>query len=271
MFEEKFQPISVKPPSNSPLLFKMRCWVDLQLGSIVRHLRPEMARLQGKILDVGAGESPWREWLPQGCSYQGIDIVNAGDYGMSTDRPDVTYYDGVTVPFPDATYDGVICIEVLEHAVDPQGLLSEIARVLKHGKPLLLTVPWSARRHHIPHDYHRFTRERLHQLLQTQGFCEVRISERGNDISVIANKMIVLTVQLLSPMRWADVFWSIPLSIPVGAMATIMLCAAHVSMYLGRASLEDPLGYFVYALRKDNQVLKNSSSQSDQLPLGPMK
>lgn len=263
---EKFQPISVKPPSDSPLLFTLRCWVDLQLGSIVQHLRPEMARLQGKILDVGAGESPWREWLPQGCNYQGIDVVNAEDYGMSANQPNVIYYDGVTVPFPDATFDGAICIEVLEHAVDPQALLLEIARVLKNGKPILISVPWSARRHHLPHDYHRFTRERLQRLLLTQGFCDVSIHERGNDVGVIANKLIVLTIQLLRPMRRSDAFWSIPLSIPVGIMATIMLIAAHVSMYLGRGSLEDPLGYFVYAVRmnNDNLVLKNGAIQSDR-------
>ncbi|MFZ2307998.1 MAG: class I SAM-dependent methyltransferase [Rhodoferax sp.] len=266
MSAEKFQPIPVKPPSDGPLLFKLRCWVDLQLRSIVQHLRPEMARLKGAILDVGAGESPWKEWLPQECTYQGIDIVNAEDYGMSTNKPNVIYYDGVRVPFPDATFDGAICIEVLEHAVDPQGLLSEIARVLKHGKPILMTVPWSARRHHIPHDYHRFTRERLKQLLLTQGYCNIRIYERGNDIGVIANKLMVLTVRLLRPLCVSDAAWSIPLSIPVGIMAAIMLIAAHVSMYFGRGSLEDPLGYFVYAVRNDHNdlTLKNESIQSER-------
>lgn len=265
MIEEKFQPISVKPPSSSPLFFELRCWVDLQLGSIVKHLRPEMARLHGKILDVGSGESPWREWLPEGCSYQGIDIVNSDDYGMSAEKPDVTYYDGVTIPFLDATYDGVICIEVLEHVIDPQGLLSEIARILKHGAPILLTVPWSARRHHIPHDFHRFTRERLQQLFHAQGFCDVRIFERGNNISVIANKMIVLTVQLLKPVCWGDVLRSLLFVIPVGTMATVMLIAAHLSIYFGGGSLDDPLGYFVYAVRKENDNLtleKGLPSQS---------
>ena len=254
MAEEKFQPISVKPPSASPLLFKIRCWVDLQLGTIVAHLRPQMAQLQGRIIDVGAGESPWREWLPKACMYQGIDIENAQDYGMGGNKLDVTYFDGVKVPFSDAMFDGAICIEVLEHAADPQGLLSEIARVLKDGAPLLLTVPWSARLHHIPHDYHRFTSERLKQLFHTHGFCDIRICERGNDIGVIANKMIVLTIRLLRPAGWSEAVWSIPLALPMGCMSITMLCAAHVSLYLGRGSLEDPLGYFVRCVRKPRQM-----------------
>jgi len=254
MAEEKFQPISVKPPANSPLLFAIRCWVDLQLGTIVAHLRPQMAKLQGCILDVGAGESPWREWLPKACSYQGIDIENAQDYGMGGNKPDVTYFNGLKVPFSDATFDGAICIEVLEHASDPLGLLSEIARVLKEGAPLLLTVPWSARRHHIPHDYHRFTRERLEEMFRTCGFRDIEIRERGNDIGVIANKMIVLTIRLLRPARWGEGAWSIPLAFPIGCMSITMLCAAHISSYLGRGSMEDPLGYFIRGTKESNHA-----------------
>lgn len=150
MTDERFKPISVKPPSSSPFLFKLRSLVDLQLGTIAGQLRPEMALLSGRVLDVGAGESPWREWLGPSCTYLGVDIDNAKEYGMSEKKPDVIYYDGGRIPYPDSHFDAVICIEVLEHAVSPDQLLSEISRVLKSGAPLLMTVPWSARRHHIP-------------------------------------------------------------------------------------------------------------------------
>lgn len=255
MAEERFKPISVKPPSRGPLRFKLRSLVDLQLGTIATELRPEMALLNGCVLDVGAGESPWREWLPGSCSYQGIDIVNAHDYGMSTNKPDITYYDGVKIPFPDESFDAAICIEVLEHAASPDTLISEISRILKIGAPLLMSVPWSARRHHIPYDFHRFTRERLEMLLRAHGFDQIVVRERGNDIGVIANKLTILTWQLLCPNRRVDGFWTIPLAIPIGMMATAILCAAHVSMYLKRGSKEDPLGYFVKAIRRNEVSL----------------
>jgi ubiquinone/menaquinone biosynthesis C-methylase UbiE len=35
------------------------------------------------------------------------------------------------IPFPDATFDLVVCISVLEHVTDSQAFLSEVARVLK--------------------------------------------------------------------------------------------------------------------------------------------
>src|ERR1043165_71159 len=166
---ESFKPIPVLPPGRNPTLFRVRCWVDLQLGSVARALRPAMAGLQGDVLDVGAGESPWREWLPAGAAYHGIDVQSAADYGMSP-QPDVVYYDGRTIPHPAARFDGAICIEVLEHVQEPEPSLADIARGLKPRATLLLTMPWSARRHHVPYDFQRYTREKLLLALQAAGF-----------------------------------------------------------------------------------------------------
>jgi SAM-dependent methyltransferase len=250
MSQERFQPISVKPPSISPVAFRMRCWVDLQLGSIVKHLRPAMRLLKGRVLDVGAGESPWREWLPPACTYQGIDIDNPEEFGMRGGiRQDVIRYDGVHIPYPAASFDGAICIEVLEHVENPDQLLSEIARVTKAGATLLLSVPWSARCHHRPHDFHRFTREQLGRLLARNGFPQFEIRERGNDIGALANKLVVLAVRLLKPSRIADAVWSVPLGVLVGGAAAPALAAAHLSDRLGKGASDDPLGYFVCAMR----------------------
>jgi len=249
MNTEAFKPIPVRPPSSNPLVFSVRCLLDLQLGSIVEQLRPAMARLHGDVLDVGAGESPWREWLPAGCRYRGLDVGESADFGMQAHRPDITYYDGRTMPFGDASFDGAMCIEVLEHAEEPERVIGEIARVLRDDAPVLLSVPWSARRHHTPHDYHRFTRERLAALLRNGGFTSIEISERGNDVGAIASKLVVLTIRLLRPSRLADFIWTFPLSIPTGMVAVCMLFAAHVSDRMGRGSKDDPLGYFVTAVR----------------------
>jgi SAM-dependent methyltransferase len=250
MTGETFQPISVKPPSANPLAFALRCLVDLQLGTIVEHLRPAMAALPpGAVLDVGAGQSPWREWLPPHCRYVGLDVAHAGDFGMAPAASDVVTYDGGTMPFADASFDGAVCVEVLEHAADPEALLCEIARVLKAGAPLLLTTPWSARRHHIPHDYHRFTRERLQILLQTHGFEAVEVRERGDDVGAAANKMIVLTLGALRRTRGLNALITLPAAVLFGAGAVVMLAAAHLPRGLGLGSDADPLGYFCTARR----------------------
>jgi SAM-dependent methyltransferase len=244
---EGLKPISVKPPSQNPFVFAIRCIFDLQLATIVKYLRPSMLRLKGRVLDVGAGESPWREWLPQGCTYQGIEVENSRDFGISDNRSDIVYYDGKNIPFPSSSFDGVICIEVLEHVEFPDQFLHEISRVMKPEATLLLTVPWSARHHHRPHDFYRFTKEQLRILLVRNGFPYPEIYERGNEISAIASKLVVLTIRLLKPLRINDAIWSVPIGVIVGTVAIVALVSAHVSEMMGSGSKDDPLGFFVRA------------------------
>jgi SAM-dependent methyltransferase len=248
MSREKFQPISVKPPSDSPLLFAIRCWFDLQLATIVKYLKPAIAQLQGRVLDVGAGESPWKEWLPKACTYQGIDVASAQEYGMTSRPQDVLYYDGINMPLQDSSFDAAMCIEVIEHARDPDKIISEIHRVLKNNSTLLLSVPFSARRHHIPNDFHRFTSEQLLILLERHDFKNVEIHARGNDVGAIASKMMVIVIRLLRPTRWRDVWWCWPILLVMLPISLIFVLVAHFSDLLGMGSQEDPLGYFVRAV-----------------------
>lgn len=247
MAGESFQPIAVRSPASNPWAFRLRCLVDLQLATIARCLRPAMKGLTGDVLDVGAGQSPWREWLPHGVRYQGIDVGFAADFGMQPLTPDVVYYDGTTMPLGSRCFDAVLCIEVLEHAPNPQALLLEMHRVMRTDALLLLTVPWSARRHHIPHDFYRFTREGLTHLLGKCGFVEIEVSERGNDIAAIANKLTVLSLRLLLPKQRPQVLLTWPLAVACGLLAGAFTMAAHICIACGWGAKEDPLGYFVRA------------------------
>jgi len=242
------KPIPVIGPETSGLRFALRQIVDLQLKTIFFHLSTLLPTLTGKVLDIGAGQSPWRVFLHRSVSYQGVDIRSASQFGMS-EQKDVIYYDGNTLPFRDCTFDAAICVEVLEHASDPGLLLSEAFRVLKPGATFALTVPWSARTHHIPFDFHRFSRYQLDKMLSEAGFVEVEISERGNDICAVANKLIVITWRLLMPSKKAHLIWTLPLATVNLCFASIFLVCAHFSMYFNLGSKQDPLGYFVKCTR----------------------
>jgi SAM-dependent methyltransferase len=49
--------------------------------------------------------------------------------------------DGLALPFDDATFDRVICSEVLEHLHDDRTAMAELARVLRPGGTMAVTVP----------------------------------------------------------------------------------------------------------------------------------
>lgn len=244
---ETFKPIAVRSPAENRSLFAIRRLLDLQLLTIHQYLRRTLPLWRGRVLDVGAGESPWRELMAE-VEYVGADVDSAGEFGMRR-RPGIHYYDGTRLPFPDDSFDHLLCVEVLEHVPDASLFLADLLRVLKPGGSLLMTVPWSSRLHHLPHDYNRFTSYRLSALLETAGFSSIQIEERGNDIAVISNKLIVLTMRLLQPRPWFHAVWSFPLAV-VALPATLgFLFAAHIALLFGLGAKEDPLGYGLTAAK----------------------
>ena len=61
------------------------------------------------------------------------------------------------LPFKDKTFDGVFIQAVLEHVVDPQGVVTEIARVLKPGGVVYSEIPFMQQVHEGAYDFTRFT------------------------------------------------------------------------------------------------------------------
>lgn len=243
---EQMKPVPVRIRSGfaGQCAFWLRRSADLQLQTIWRFLGPILPALEGKVLDVGCGEMPFRFALTGNVQYTGIDVAAADSFGMTRDSA-IQLFDGRQIPFPDDHFHHVLCTEVLEHAEDPEMLMAEMYRVLKPGGSLILTVPFSARVHHAPYDFHRFTSYRLAQLLSP--FDQYDIAVRGNDIASIANKLIVLTMALLQPRF--RILWNLFLAILCGPIAAVFVVAARISIALSLGSKDDPLGYAVRAYK----------------------
>jgi SAM-dependent methyltransferase len=69
--------------------------------------------------------------------------ASGGTYERAAYRPrrGETQADLQAMPYPDASFDTLICNNVLEHVADDNQALREIARVLRPGGRALLTVP----------------------------------------------------------------------------------------------------------------------------------
>jgi ubiquinone/menaquinone biosynthesis C-methylase UbiE len=160
------------------------------LRPIWRALEKVLATCEGRVLDVGCGMQPYRHMLGQRV----VDYVGVDRVGELT-RPTIVGT-AESIPAADASFDVVLCTMVLEHVADPREVLSEARRVLKPDGRLVLTVPsvWPA--HEVPHDYWRFTRSGLEQLMNEFAF-EGPIESLGG-LWAVVGQMAVLA---LSPIR----------------------------------------------------------------------
>jgi len=125
----------------------------------------------GKVLDVGCGGKPYQAFFK--CeSYIGIDL-ETGDLERNEYNAADFYYDGLTIPFGNDSFDQVVSTEVIEHVADPILFMQEINRVLKPGGIVMLTTPFVWHEHGVPFDYQRLTYYGMDNLMKKTGFREV--------------------------------------------------------------------------------------------------
>ena len=126
---------------------------------------------RGRLLDVGCGVKPYRAMFAACSAYVGIE--RPGTLSKST-VVDV-WGDALALPIAAASFETVLCSEVLEHVPEPSALFAEAARVLRPGGVLLLTTPQVWGLHEEPWDFFRYTKYGLAHLARKNGFAVVEV------------------------------------------------------------------------------------------------
>jgi SAM-dependent methyltransferase len=130
-------------------------------------------RESDRVLDCGCGLGWFLKVIGEltSCSLSGTDFdvprLDTARREMGARAP-VAASDILRLPYADATFDKIVLSEVLEHVPDDVSALAEVARVLKPGGLIAITVP--------NHDYPvlwdpvNWTRERLGWAPIREGF-----------------------------------------------------------------------------------------------------
>ncbi|HET6384200.1 MAG TPA: class I SAM-dependent methyltransferase [Armatimonadota bacterium] len=142
-------------------------------------------REQTQLLDVGGRKSPYTIGVPAAVTIMDVPPQNAiqerldlGVTGRTVTRlqrtrsniQDVVIQDMTRCALPDASFDGVVSVEVIEHVPEDELFVSQIERVLKPGGWLYLTTPNGDYVKNVPPDYNpdhvrHYTRQQLEDLL----------------------------------------------------------------------------------------------------------
>lgn len=174
-----------------------------------------------RLLDAGAGESRYRAHFRH-LRYIGVDLA-VGDPEWDYSGLDVIG-DLAVLPFADATFDVVLCLEVLEHVREPQRVLEELHRTLRAGGRLYFSVPMSWHQHQKPYDYYRYTSFGLRYLLDRAGFDVHQLRPTGGYFWFLSIQFQMLSVWAFpkpqSRLQWLAL---LPLKVVVQAIFFVLL------------------------------------------------
>lgn len=172
-----------------------------------------------RVLDAGCGDGFWTLRMATQCGHvTGLEPDNR-TVQVARDlhsRPKITYVCGVaeSLPFADASFDKIVSISCLEHFADPWRGIGEMARVLKPGGRIALSVDsllpenssesfrnWHKRRHFVTH---YFSHETLVATLQDAGFRK----DAQPTIHLFRSQLAARLRQhfIRSPRRWLPLF-----------------------------------------------------------------
>lgn len=161
----------------------------LILAPLARQIHAEIERLlegrdDARVLDIGCGAKPYLPWVASHArEYIGIDAA-PGPYVDEVVQ-------GEELPFDDASFDLVLCTQVLEHVEDPAAVLGEIHRVLRPGGAALISTHGVFLFHPDPpeagSDYWRWTHAGLRKAVSAAGsWREIEVRPNGEVIACLA-------------------------------------------------------------------------------------
>ena len=219
------------------------------------------AACNGKVLDIGCGRQPLRAFLNADCEYLGLDYPETGDPYET--RPAV-HGDAQRLPFPDGTFDTVVCLEVLEHVPNPDAALQEASRVLKPEGHLLLSTPFLYPIHDAPNDYRRWTWLGLKAMARSSGLRVVSLRTLG---SPLESGALLFNLGLAWRATSGPLLWRLPLILLCLVSIPVANLIGFLDSRLSGDQQDSPfaIGYLAI-FRADPQVIRMPEDQRQETP-----
>jgi SAM-dependent methyltransferase len=145
-----------------------------------------------KVLDVGAGSAPYRALFSH-CEYKTQDFAQLKDEQLRHGgyAPMNFVSEANAIPVPDASFDVIICTEVLEHVPEPISVVREFGRIVGPGGRLIMTAPLGSGIHQEPyHFYGGYTPYWYQRFLREAGFDSIAVTANAGTLRHIAQETI---------------------------------------------------------------------------------
>ncbi len=151
----------------------------------IRFVRKKIIKQQhhfaNKILDIGAGEKPYKEIFEFASEYIGTNSkrhYEINKLNIDKTNTDVWVEDATKLPFDNNSFDGIVCFQVLSVINNPKMFFNEVERVLKPNGYFMLSTDflypkWS------DEDFMRLTDFHLRKLCEENSFEIISMESSG--------------------------------------------------------------------------------------------
>ena len=150
-----------------------------------------------RLLDAGAGEKQFRalcshlDYVSQDFArYEPAEDASGLHPGSWSNEGLDIVSDITAIPEASASFDAVLCTEVLEHLPHPVKALEEFARLLRPGGVAIITAPFCSMTHFAPYHFSTgFSRYFYERVLPELGFEVIEITPNGNYFEYLAQEL----------------------------------------------------------------------------------
>lgn len=150
------------------------------------------------VLDVGCGAGYLADNL-----HQMYAAVTTGLDVQDFRRSDIAFrrFDGISIPFPDGSFDHVVLSFVLHHSQDPMALIRECRRVARRSVIVFEDMP-DNRFGKMLTSIHVGIFNEFYRLRSTRGDYRSALEWLGGNV--------VNVTRILLPVEWFDVIYRVP-------------------------------------------------------------
>ncbi|AFT87526.1 class I SAM-dependent methyltransferase [Paraburkholderia phenoliruptrix] len=141
------------------------------MDAFVRRTADRLSEETGRLLEVGPQD---RSLVRQCFTNFSVDTFDVVDTYKPTIVGDITK---VNAAIPESAYDVVVCMDVIEHTLNPFDTVKEIRRILRHEGHLMISAPLNWRIHGPSPDCWRITEHGWNVLLRDFDIVEIDILE----------------------------------------------------------------------------------------------
>jgi SAM-dependent methyltransferase len=151
-----------------------------------------------RLLDIGCGDKPYEPFFAAYVrEYVGVDAV---------ETPWVDLVGTIeSLPVADASFDVVLCTQVLEHCSDPAAAVRELRRVVAPGGCVLASTHGVYVYHPVPHDRWRWTHEGLEFLFRANAEWRSLSVKPGSGTTACVVMLVTVYLDILC--QWVRMRW----------------------------------------------------------------